>query len=171
MRKNVNCRSSDRLDGSLTGSYSECLDNNMGFQYGNVLLRKPPTGKFYYKSSNLGRSESHNHFRAEFGKKQVIKTNYKTTTKIETKITERVPKLNNRLNGVYFNARSVVNKLDALELYIKEENFDIVGITETWLTQSIASSELNIEGYTLFRNDRNNPNKTRGGGVALYVRN
>lgn len=80
-------------------------------------------------------------------------------------------KIKDKLKVIYFNARSLVNKHEELELYMREENVDIVGITETWLNESIIDSEVNISGYTLFRKDRKSESKTRGGGVALYVRN
>ena len=69
------------------------------------------------------------------------------------------------------NARSIVNKLTELELCIKIEQPDIVGITETWLNESISDSELSFEGYTLFRNDRVSAIKKRGWGVAMLVKN
>src|SRR3989441_2022907 len=72
---------------------------------------------------------------------------------------------------IYFNARSIVNKQAELKLLITEEDLDIIGITETWLNDKISDEELNIRGYTLIRNDRNDNIKSRGGGVALYVRN
>ena len=56
-------------------------------------------------------------------------------------------------------------------MYVLEENFDIIGITETWLNSSILDSEMSIKGYTLHRKDRNDAEKHRGGGVALYVHN
>ena len=71
----------------------------------------------------------------------------------------------------YFNARSIVNKYSELELMLTSENPDLVGITETWLTGEIQDTELNFSGYGLFRNDRNNDTKTRGGGVALLIKN
>ncbi len=74
------------------------------------------------------------------------------------------------LKCVYFNARSVVNKLDELELLILKEQPDIVGITETWLNENICDNELNFEGYTLLRTDRNDPVKKRGGGIAMYIK-
>src|SRR3989442_9919139 len=76
-----------------------------------------------------------------------------------------------KLRCVYFNARSIVNKHKELEMYVLEEKFDIVGITETWLYSEISDSEMSIDGYTLLRNDRNDAEKRRGGGVALYVHN
>jgi exonuclease III len=72
---------------------------------------------------------------------------------------------------MYLNARSIVNKHSELELYLIEENIDIVGITETWLTDSVSDSEMSIEGYTLLRGDRKSETKQRGGGVALYIKN
>ena len=75
------------------------------------------------------------------------------------------------LNCVYFNARSIVNKMSELELLITDEQPDILGISETWLNSSISESELNFEGYTVFRKDRDDVVKHRGGGVALYIRN
>src|SRR2546425_11880170 len=56
-------------------------------------------------------------------------------------------------------------------MYVLEEKFDIVGITETWLYPEISDSEMSIDGYFLLRNDRNDAEKHRGGGVALYVHN
>jgi len=79
--------------------------------------------------------------------------------------------LRDRISCVYFNARSIVNKADDLELLITLENPDIVGISETWLTQNISINEYNFQGYTLFRADRNDQFKTRGGGAALYIKN
>ena len=75
-----------------------------------------------------------------------------------------------KLSCVYFNARSVVNKLIELDLLLKEDRPDVVGITETWLHNGIDDSELNFEGYTLFRTDRNNLFKQKGGGVALFIK-
>jgi len=76
-----------------------------------------------------------------------------------------------KLKCFYVNARSIVNKKDELELYISEEEPDVIGLTETWAVESIEDSELSIEGYTMFRRDRMIGVKTRGGGVLLYIKN
>lgn len=47
-------------------------------------------------------------------------------------------------------------------------NFDIFGLSETWLKPYVSSSSLKIPGYTLVRNDRLN---MRGGGVGLFISN
>ena len=74
-----------------------------------------------------------------------------------------------KLKCFYTNARSIINKRNELELYIMEEKPDIVGITETWAVDSIGDSELNIEGYSMIRRDRILGEKTKGGGVLLYI--
>ena len=47
------------------------------------------------------------------------------------------------------------------------EAYDLIGITETWATESVNDAELSIEGYNMLRKDRG----TRGGGLILYVKN
>ena len=46
-------------------------------------------------------------------------------------------------------------------------------LTETWLRDHL-DAELCIDGYTIFRTDRDRKKKRRGrnsGGVAVYIRN
>ena len=43
----------------------------------------------------------------------------------------------------------------------------ILGITESKLDSSVTNAEVNINGYSIIRNDRNR----NGGGVACYIRN
>lgn len=73
---------------------------------------------------------------------------------------------------LYTNARSIrnKNKLDELELRMREEEIDIVGITETWVHNGISDAELSIEDFVLFRKDRGIEGKCRGGGVMVYIR-
>nr|CAH7732385.1 unnamed protein product [Callosobruchus chinensis] len=46
------------------------------------------------------------------------------------------------------------------------KNFDVVAVTETWLTPNYSSSVVNIPGYIFHRLDRDG----RGGGVGFYIR-
>ncbi|CAM4513742.1 unnamed protein product [Caretta caretta] len=55
--------------------------------------------------------------------------------------------------------------MEELELLVQEVKPDIIGITETWWNSS-HDWATGIEGYVLFRKDRN---KGKGGGVALYI--
>ena len=54
------------------------------------------------------------------------------------------------------------NKRDELLMDIIGEKYDIVGLTETWATDSISDSERDIAGYSLYRRDRNNILKSKG---------
>ena len=76
-----------------------------------------------------------------------------------------------RLQCLYMNARSIVNKKKELELTVRDEKLDIIAITESWLNVNITDEEMGIKGYTLFRKDRNDSVKRRGGRVAIYVKN
>ena len=44
---------------------------------------------------------------------------------------------------------------------------DIIGLTETWLTDAILDNEILPINYSIYRADRD----TRGGGVLLAVKN
>ena len=56
---------------------------------------------------------------------------------------------------------------------LKDRNQLFMALTETWLREH-NNAELQVEGYTLFRQDRQRLNRRRGrdsGGVAVYLRN
>ena len=64
------------------------------------------------------------------------------------------------------NVRSLINKLDDLEAAVRLNSSDIICLTETWLSDEVPSEAVNIDGFCLYRKDRNR----QGGGVACYVR-
>ena len=68
------------------------------------------------------------------------------------------------VHGVLLNARSVTNKLLDIQTYVYTRNFQIVGISETWLALHIPSASI-LNEFIIFRNDRN----TNGGGVLLAL--
>ena len=74
----------------------------------------------------------------------------------------------------YANARSIINrkKRMELELYVEEEEPDIIGLTESWAKVDMGDCELDIDGYVMFRRDRENQRSTGHGteGVLLYVK-
>jgi len=74
-----------------------------------------------------------------------------------------------RFHTFYANARSIVNKLDLLELEMHQWNCDLIVLTETHLDHSILDSEIFPSHYTVFRNDRKT-NGCHGGGVLIAVR-
>lgn len=71
----------------------------------------------------------------------------------------------NCINIYHLNVRSLVPSIDVLT--VEAANFDIIGVTETWLDDSIKSEDIAIEGHALIRKDRNR----HGGGVAIYISN
>ena len=66
---------------------------------------------------------------------------------------------------LYFNARSLYPKLDALKAECIVHKPHIVCITESWLDTDVMSNEICIPGYEIMRLDRNR----HGGGVLIYV--
>ena len=71
----------------------------------------------------------------------------------------------NGLKILYYNARSIIPKLDELQLLCAAENPSIVCLVETWLEGDIQDTELTIPNYTIIRLDRNR----HGGGVAMFI--
>ena len=69
---------------------------------------------------------------------------------------------------MYFNAFSVMNKLNHLQATIDTIDPDIIGITESWTHSDISSAELSLKGYDLFQCDR--PITAKDGGVLLHVK-
>ena len=72
------------------------------------------------------------------------------------------------------NARSLKkdNAIYELQCDASYRGFDIICITESWLTTVIDNSFIATPGYNIFRKDRSslNSNKTTGGGVCIFVR-
>ena len=77
----------------------------------------------------------------------------------------------NRLMCLYMNARSIMNKMTALEACILEYDPDVIGVTESWTTEDHLQSELQLEGYTCYRRDRMMCDRSKRGGVLLYMKN
>lgn len=69
-----------------------------------------------------------------------------------------------RIAGV--NIRSLIPSLDDLGGIAGELDFDLLGITETWLDVDFPSSLIKLQNFNLVRKDRS----TRGGGVCWYIR-
>ena len=73
------------------------------------------------------------------------------------------------------NVNGLRSKLSHIDLMIKEtrSRIDILGITETHLNDEIVDEELNIDGYTFIRNDRNigsgEPGRTAPNEVSYWL--
>ena len=68
---------------------------------------------------------------------------------------------------VCLNARSIVNKINELNIMVEDIDPHIIGITESWATPDISDAELGMTRYVVFRKDRLG---RRGGGVILYIK-
>lgn len=67
---------------------------------------------------------------------------------------------------MHINVRSLLSKIDALRIDIEGSNIDILCISESWLHKYISDNLVSIDGYQLYRNDRD---YSRGGGTCIYV--
>lgn len=65
------------------------------------------------------------------------------------------------------NSLKKKGKLSHVKDIVKRNKLHILAVCETKLGPDISENDVNIEGYRLWRKDRNR----RGGGVALYVAN
>ena len=73
---------------------------------------------------------------------------------------------------LYFNANSIINKMQEFEVIVTENNPDIVCICEAWTKEDIENSYLNINDYSLVsRTDRSDTKKGIGGGLLIYAKN
>ena len=68
---------------------------------------------------------------------------------------------------IHIDSRSIVPHIDELRLIFRDSFPSVIAITETWLDDSVADSEVAISNYSVHRLDRRN--NRRGGGVALYL--
>ena len=81
---------------------------------------------------------------------------------------------------MYSNANGIFNKLDELKIFLDtHQNVEFVFITETHLNKDILDAELQIDGYSFIRNDRNfqieisdsDQSMSAGGGSMIYYKN
>lgn len=73
----------------------------------------------------------------------------------------------NQLKIGSLNIRSLLPSILDLRTLIMDHSFDIFLITETWLHEGISNDLIDLEGFRLYRRDRN----TRGGGLCIYANN
>ena len=77
------------------------------------------------------------------------------------------------LDCYVFNATSIRDKLPQFNSHFSGQDFDVISVTETWLTESVFDNEVLTTGqYKIFRRDRSLDtvaDKKDGGGVMLAV--
>nr|CAI5838335.1 unnamed protein product [Callosobruchus analis] len=64
------------------------------------------------------------------------------------------------------NIRRVFPTVTGLSNFLNDEKLDFIGLSETWLNETISSGTVSISGYNIVRNDRS----SRGGGVGFYFK-
>ena len=67
---------------------------------------------------------------------------------------------------LYTNAQSICNKFDEFKSCILQYSPKIVAITESWCNETVNGSEIHLDNYKVYRNDKQSG---RGGGVLLYI--
>ena len=72
------------------------------------------------------------------------------------------------LKIAHLNAQSIISHFHDIETIFSSLGLSAILISESWLTPTIPSSFVHLDGYTLLRNDRAGK---RGGGVCAYVLN
>lgn len=75
----------------------------------------------------------------------------------------------NVLNIMFWNAKSLKNKIAETADFILNKNIDIALFTETWLRQNQSVSIPNFKTYFNNRPDNNAGNRAVGGGVAIAI--
>jgi exonuclease III len=74
------------------------------------------------------------------------------------------------LSIVFWNAQSILPKINELSIFLSQNNIDILIFTETWLKHGLSFL---LRSYRVYRKDRHciNPKKRNvGGGVAIAIR-
>ena len=77
------------------------------------------------------------------------------------------------LKVVFWNVRSLYNKIDIIRLETQKNEPDILYISESWLHELIDDGFVSIKDHILIRSDRitlENGTIKRGGGLCTYVR-
>ena len=80
----------------------------------------------------------------------------------------------NLLKVAHINVNGLENKLSEIMVLLQEKDFDVLGLTETHLTDQITDEHLLIDGYKLYRRDRDGSeckDAPKGyGGCLTYVK-
>lgn len=80
---------------------------------------------------------------------------------------------NDKLSIVYQNVRGLRTKTKDFFLATSSSDYNVVAISETWLTSSFLDNELFSSDFCVYRSDRNplSSRGKRGGGVMLGIKN
>ena len=114
----------------------------------------------------------------ELGQKNDHRTGNSNSKKCDDKKSRRTRKvlsannlihdssIKSKLKCLNTNAQSLQYKMDELKQVIKENNVQIITVTESW-GQPWKEATLDIEGFIMYRKDRTDGRK--GGGCIIYI--
>lgn len=68
----------------------------------------------------------------------------------------------------HYNVRSLWPKLDNVKLWTDDLDFDVITLSETWLSSSVPNLLIAIDNYDSIHQDR--PPGCRGGGLLTLIR-
>jgi hypothetical protein len=121
------------------------------------------------------RPESHPHASKDTGQIKEMKQDPERegeteTQKQTTTLTASYAKQQrSSITSIYYsNVNHLLKRLDEIK-YNLNQTHDVMAFVETWLDETTNSNEINIEGYTLYRQDSKDGVKARG--VCVYVKN
>ena len=66
------------------------------------------------------------------------------------------------------NVRSLLPKVDELDVIALLNSAHVISVTETWLTNALPDRAVNIPNFILMRKDRSHCSKSIGGGICAY---
>ena len=66
------------------------------------------------------------------------------------------------------NANSLLNKVDYITMFGRHCKLDVIAVSESWLVQSMASSFVALDCYSIIRGDVQG--MIRKQGVCLYIK-
>ena len=69
----------------------------------------------------------------------------------------------------HINIQSLRNKIDQLNIFLHDNNIDVLCVTESWLTSDIEDNVITIPGYNVCRQDRENLDREHG-GIVNYIK-
>ena len=69
------------------------------------------------------------------------------------------------LHFLHLNVRSLIPKISEVRLLLQRTKASVLALSESWLDGSIKDAEINVDGYSVVRKDRDR----HGGGVLLYI--
>ena len=92
-----------------------------------------------------------------------------TTSKISSIAANKSGFQKSKINIAHLNICSLKKRehLIQIRLLMQENKFDVLAVSESWLTTSVRNEEVEIFGYSLSRLDRRGRS---GGGVCAYIK-